>query len=57
MEWNEMNRERQRGGMESRAAAWRMEWNGMEWNGIASGSVAEWNRERQRGGITHHHQT
>ncbi len=26
-----------------------MEWNGM--NGIASGSVAEWNRERQRGGM------
>jgi len=29
--------------MESRAVAWR--------NGIASGSVAEWNRERQRGGM------
>ena len=34
----EWNRERQRRGMESRAAASR--------NGIASGSVAEWNRER-----------
>jgi hypothetical protein len=27
------------------------EWNGMERNEIASGSVAEWNRERQRGGM------
>ena len=36
MEW-EWNRERHNG----------MEWNG---NGIASGSVAEWNRERQRRG-------
>ena len=34
-EWNEWNRERQRRGMESRAVVSR--------NGIASGSVAEWN--------------